>query len=128
MKTIEGIDDIKKLVDLFYQRIQDHPNLGPIFNHIAGVSWDSHLEKMYSFWNTVLFSEPGYKGSPTEVHLNLSQKAHMPQALFDEWVSLFSQTVDDLFEGDVAELAKKRATIIAWSMSSKINPQKEDES
>lgn len=122
MKALETEQDVKCLVDAFYTKIQNHPNLGPVFNEIAGVSWDEHLPKMYSFWNTVLFSKPGYKGSPVQVHMDLSKRVHMPNELFDEWLSLFNQTVDDFFEGEVAELAKKRAKIIAWSMTSKINP------
>jgi hypothetical protein len=39
--------------------------------------------------------------------------------LFNLWVNLFKQTVDELFEGEKAELAKQRAVVLGWTMGSK---------
>ena len=36
--------------------------------------------------------------------------------------TLFKQTIDELFEGDLAEQAKQRATVIGWTINSKMNP------
>jgi hemoglobin len=41
--------------------------------------------------------------------------------LFDRWVHLFHATVDQLFEGEKAQLAKERATVLGWTMASKFN-------
>lgn len=113
-KDIETKEDIITLVDTFYQKIQRDPMLGPAFNDVAKINWDTHLPRMYEFWETVLFSKPGYKGNPAEVHnqLNEKMKAHgTPLTLdhFDHWIALFQETVDDLFTGDRAERAKKSA-------------------
>jgi truncated hemoglobin YjbI len=39
--------------------------------------------------------------------------------LFNRWVDLFKMTVDSLFEGEKAELAKQRAVVLGWTMGSK---------
>jgi hemoglobin len=46
------------------------------------------------------------------------QKAH-----FDRWQALFNQTLDELFEGDLAAQAKKRAGLIGWTINAKMNPK-----
>lgn len=40
----------------------------------------------------------------------------MQEEYFDQWIYLFSTTVDELFEGKVAELAKTRAKSIGNMM------------
>jgi hemoglobin len=47
--------------------------------------------------------------------LNLPIQA--PQ--FDTWLGIFTQTVDDLFAGEIADLAKQRATVLAFTFKSK---------
>ena len=111
---IETKEDIVTLVDSFYTKIQADPMLGPAFNEVAKVDWDSHLPRMYLFWETILFGKPGYKGNPAEVHnqLNEKMKAHGdPLTLdhFDHWIAIFQETVDELFEGERANRAKKSA-------------------
>jgi hemoglobin len=46
---------------------------------------------------------------------------HMPlsPAHFERWVSLFHETVDALFSGGKAEMAKQRASLIAWTIQNK---------
>jgi len=39
---------------------------------------------------------------------------------FQKWLLLFTETVDQLFEGEKAELAKQRATSIATVMQIKM--------
>ncbi len=113
-QEIETFEDIVTLVDTFYQKIQVDPMLGPAFNDVAKIDWDTHLPRMYSFWETILFGKPGYKGNPAEVHsqLNDKMKAHGSELTldhFDHWIALFQQTVDELFVGERAERAKKSA-------------------
>jgi hemoglobin len=44
---------------------------------------------------------------------------HLSKAHFDRWVELFHGTVDELFAGEKAEMAKQRATLIAWTIQNK---------
>lgn len=114
MADIETRDDIIKLVDTFYEKIGADPMLGPAFNDVAKIDWPSHLPRMYDFWETILFGRPLYKGNPAEVHNQLSEKmknhgTELTREHFDHWINLFQETVDELFEGERANRAKKSA-------------------
>lgn len=112
--------DIKALVDTFYNKVQQNKVLAPIFDDVAKINWDEHLPKMYSFWGSLLLQEHSYNGNPMKIHVELSKITPMSVAEFSEWISLFYQTVDELFEGATAEEAKTRAANIARLMQLKI--------
>lgn len=108
-KDIIQLEDIKLLVDSFYEKVRKDELLAPIFNQRIGDKWPEHLEKMYRFWQTVLLAEHTYNGSPFTPHANLPlDKSH-----FDRWVALFNETIDEQFTGEKAEEARWRATKMA---------------
>jgi hemoglobin len=94
--------------------------LGPIFNDMAKVDWTLHLPKMYNFWASILLGEQSYDGNPMTRHIQLSRSIPLTENEFNEWITLFTRTVDDLFEGEKAEEAKTRAANIARLMLHKI--------
>ena len=63
------LDDIKILVDTFYDKARQDTLLGPIFEGVIEDRWPEHLEKMYRFWQTVLLGEhtPGAAAPSTEI-------------------------------------------------------------
>ena len=115
--------DIETLVNRFYQKVRSNPVIGHIFNDVAKVNWELHLPKMYAFWAGVLFGEQQYRGNPMLKHIELSKLTHMSEVEFSEWLQLFNQTTDELFEGAKAEEAKIRAANIARLMLHKIQTQ-----
>ena len=121
MQDIATDQDIKLLVDSFYDRVNQDGVLGPIFNHVAQVNWEHHLPTMYSFWTQMLFRKPVYKGAPWPKHMVLPlAKQH-----FERWISLFSKTVDALFAGPKADEAKSAALSIADTFQTRfgiVNP------
>lgn len=121
---ISSKEDIKLLVDTFYNKVQANTTLGYIFNDVAKLNWDEHLPKMYSFWGSLLLQEHSYNGNPMKIHVELSKITPMSAAEFSEWISLFYQTVDELFEGEIASEAKTRAANIARLMQHKIEINK----
>lgn len=44
------IDDIKHLVNSFYDKVRQDDLLADIFNNKIEDRWPIHLEKMYRFW------------------------------------------------------------------------------
>lgn len=113
---IQNLVDIQLLVDTFYNKIREDHLLKDIFNNKIQDRWPEHLTKMYSFWQTVLLEEHTYYGSPFVPH------AKLPIDLehFDQWLLLFTETVDDLFEGEKAEKAKWQGNRMAQMFHSKI--------
>jgi hemoglobin len=110
------IDDIKKLVDTFYDRIKDDALLAPIFNERINGKWPQHLEKMYRFWQTVLMEEHTYFGSPFSPHAQLP----VDHEHFAQWITLFTKTADELFTGEKAQEAIWRANKMAEMFEHKI--------
>lgn len=115
-KEILSLDDIKKLVDAFYEKVRKDDVIGPIFNERINDRWPQHLEKMYTFWQTVLLGEHTYFGSPFPPHATLP----VSHQHFEKWMELFIKTVDELFTGEVANEAKWRAGKMAEMFESKI--------
>ncbi len=119
-KDIENSGDIELLINSFYDKVKANKIIGYIFNDIANVDWDHHLPRMYAFWGSILLGEHSYSGHPMSKHIELSRLTSLTEKEFTEWLLLFTQTVDELFEGDKAHEAKLRAANIARLMLHKI--------
>jgi hemoglobin len=121
-KDISNRADIQQLVDTFYIKVRADETIGYLFNDVAKVNWEQHLPRMYDFWENILFQTGSFKGNPMAAHVQLHQKSPLSAAHFDRWQQLFLATVDELFEGDMAELIKQRALSIATMMRIKVFP------
>ena len=104
-REILHLDDIKILVDTFYDKARQDTLLGPIFEGVIEDRWPEHLEKMYRFWQTILLEEHTYHGSPFAPHARLP----LFEQHFERWLGLFNETVEEVFEGEKAEEARWRA-------------------
>ena len=102
-KEINGIDDIRLLVDTFYSRASTDDLLAPIFE--KRLFDGNHLAPLYNYWQTILLHDETYQGVPFPKHADLP----LTHQHFDRWLSLFHQTIDDLFTGPLAETAKFKA-------------------
>jgi len=120
-KDLSNREDVELLVDTFYDKVKANATIGFIFNDIAKVDWKNHLPRMYSFWASILLGEHSFSGNPMDKHIQLSKIAPMTDKEFSEWLKIFIQTTDELFEGEKAEEAKTRASNIARLMLHKIN-------
>jgi hemoglobin len=108
-REIKTTEDIKLLVDRFYEKVNRDELLSPVFNGEAHVDWEEHLPKMYRFWGTQLIGTGDYTGRPFPPHMELTiGKEH-----FKRWLELFVRTVDDHFTGEIADIAKAKGKSIA---------------
>ncbi|MFK7001365.1 group III truncated hemoglobin [Flavobacterium oreochromis] len=115
MKDIQNRSDIELLVNTFYNNAKIDTLIGPIFNG-AIKDWTPHLNKMYTFWETILLEVHSYSGTPFPPHAKMPlEKIH-----FDRWMELFKKTVDSLFTGEKANEAKWRAGKMAELFEYKI--------
>ena len=118
-------EDVVLLVNSFYYKVQESPILGFIFNDIAKLNWDEHLPRMHSFWASALFNEQSFNGNPMRKHIALSKITPMTEVQFNEWLTLFYQTVDEHFIGRKADEAKARASNIARKFRRNIEASQE---
>ncbi|MFL1011551.1 group III truncated hemoglobin [Flavisericum labens] len=113
-KDIETRKDVFLLVATFYGKVREDEVLGPIFNKTIK-KWDEHLELLTTFWESSLFMsrklEKKYAGNPLEAHIKVDneQNHSITEMHFGIWLNLWLQTIDELFRGDIAENAKRRA-------------------
>jgi globin len=117
MQEIKNLDDIKQMVDTFYDKVNKDKELSYIFNDFAKINWVTHLPIMYSFWSKLLLGEGDYRGNPFQKHIPLPIESHH----FDRWVELFKQNIDQQFIGEIAEEAKLRAENIAYVFDNKLS-------
>lgn len=117
---IRDKDDVKLLIDEFYIRLTRDKEMNYIFNEVDQINWEHHLPIICAFWESSLFGKMGYVGNPMDAHFKLNQKIKLTAAHFNFWKMCFIETVEDYFEGEVANEAKKRAVSIADLMFYKI--------
>lgn len=119
MKTIDNREDVSLLVHSFYAKIRKHEILGPIFNaSIPDDHWSEHLEKLTDFWESNLFGIAKFRGNPPAAHQRVDVKeGHtITQTHFGLWLQLWYQTLDQLFEGEIAARAKDRARLMSTGL------------
>ena len=117
MHDIRDKADIKIFVDAFYEKVRVDPTIGPVFTaKIPNDNWSPHLERMYSFWHTILFGIPDYRGNPFAKHEELPIQARH----FERWITLLTETIDTLFAGEKAEEVKNESNENWRRFSSKI--------
>ncbi len=118
---IESKEEVKLLVDTFYGRVRHDNLLGPIFNTIIGDNWEHHLPRMYTFWCMSIFGEGGYTGNAVQKHVAIDRQILLEEMHFEHWISLWHQTVNELFEGKKAEEAKKKAGLMLQLIQIKVD-------
>ncbi len=107
---------IKRLVDTFYDKIRSEPELGPFFADIIGNSnnaWESHLEKMYAFWSSIMLKSGRYNGNPFRKHQELPA---FNITFFDRWLELFAETVHEIHLPHIAAQYIEKSMLIAQSL------------
>lgn len=120
MKKLESREDIELLVNKFYKKVVDDEVIGLFFQEIVPVNWEHHLPKMYSFWESILFSQMTYKGNPMQKHFPINEIKALEKHHFERWLLLWRQTVEENFEGMNASLAITKSENIANLMAYKM--------
>lgn len=121
MRDIENRADLVLLLNRFYAKAFKDDLISHFFIEVVPLNLEEHIPVIADFWESVLLDGRGYRKNVMEVHLNISKKSKIEKKHLDRWVQLFTETVDELFEGHKATIAKQRAASIATMMNIKIN-------
>lgn len=105
--------DLKRLVNLFYSRVRQDPELGPVFNDAVS-DWPEHLEKLADFWSSVMLTSGRYKGRPVPAHMQ--HQARITPAMFARWLELWRRTTEDVMPPAAAAALQAKAARIAESL------------
>ena len=113
LHDIESRADCERLVRAFYGRALKDPIIGFIFVDVAKLDLDAHVPRITSFWETILLGARSYAGGAFRPHAELHAKVRLREGHFAQWLNLWSRTVDELFAGERADLAKAHAHRVA---------------
>jgi hemoglobin len=105
-KELSTRTDIELLITLFYEKVRRDPLLSPVFLH---VDWEHHTPVIVNFWTSLLLGDMSYQGNPFQKHIGLP----IQQQHFEQWLMLFTQTLEENFTGEKAIEARDRAHSIA---------------
>ncbi|MDP7736459.1 group III truncated hemoglobin [Mycobacterium paragordonae] len=108
--------DIEALVRRFYGRVMVDDVLAEPFTELRTTGLDSHIPVMADFWETVLFRAGLYRGSALHAHRHVHQRTPLSGRHFVRRLTVWNDTVDQMFRGPIAEHAKIQGARIAWAM------------
>ncbi|MEO3757679.1 group III truncated hemoglobin [Mycobacterium sp. B14F4] len=120
--------DVEALLRRFYGRAFADAILAEPFSELRDAGLASHLPVMCDFWETVLFRAGLYRRNAFHVHRQLNERHPLSARHFARWLTVWIDTVDEMYRGPVAERAKLQAERIAGSMSRRLTPRDADAS
>ncbi len=101
------------LVALFYGRVRQDSELGPIFND-AIADWPHHLSKLTDFWHSVMLTSGRFKGNPMMKHL--IHKTRIKPEHFDRWLELWDGATAEVMAPEHARELQIKARRIGESL------------
>lgn len=110
---IRNKEDIELMTRTFYDSLLKNESIKPVFDNL---NFEAHIPHIVAFWAFVLLDEEGYNTNVFDKHVNLPIK----EEHFEIWLTHFEKTINDLFEGEKAEVAKLRAQTIAYTFKAKL--------
>jgi hemoglobin len=126
-QDIRNREDIRLLMERFYDKLLADASISYLFTDVAKINLEHHFPVLVDFWDSILFQADTYQKNAMKPHLDLHQQSSLAAHHFKTWLGYFIDTVNELFDGDKAELAKQRATSIATVMQIKIIELKKEE-
>jgi hemoglobin len=117
---IQNREDLVLLLTSFYEKVFRDELIGHFFTEVMHVNLETHIPRIADFWETVLLGGRNYKDNAIAPHMKINQLSPIEEQHFKRWLSLFHETIDEMFQGDIAELAKQRAVSVATVMRIKI--------
>lgn len=94
-----------QVVDVFYDRIQQHPTLAEPFRVVS--DWSEHKAKLTHFWWVSLGGQAyaDYQYSVISRHVSVG----VTDQLVDDWLTLFDVTMREIISDELADAWMHRA-------------------
>lgn len=120
-KDIGSREDLVKMLTAFYQKAFQDELIGRFFIEVVPLDLAIHIPVIADFWEAIVFNTHGYRKNVMEVHQHIHHLSNIKKEHLERWVKLFTETIDEMFEGEKATLMKHRARSIATLMDIKLN-------
>lgn len=112
-RDIETRADIELLVRTFYSRAMSDQMIGYLFTDVARLDLEAHVPRITDFWETVLLGSRTFSGGAFRPHAELDERSPLRPGHFERWLQIWFGSVDELFAGERANLAKIHALRVA---------------
>ena len=120
-KDIDAREDLVQMLTTFYKKAFQDELIGWFFIEVVPLDLATHIPVIADFWEAILFNTHGYRKNVMEVHQHIHHLSNIKKEHLERWVKLFTETIDEMFEGEKATLMKHRARSIATLMDIKLN-------
>ena len=120
---------IEEMVRQFYGTVLKDDLLAPIFikslgNDLNNGKWYEHLHTLYKFWDLMMTGQRGYGGDPFPPHAFIGP---LTREMFERWLELFKETLDELFIPEIADKFYKKADVLAGQFMDNLGLNDEDD-
>jgi len=109
-------ENINEMVIKFYTTIlsQEDNEVAKVFKNKLGETldephWVEHIEILTNFWSMIALQEENYNGNPMMAHFDLP----LTRDMFGDWLVMFFETIDSMYEDRLGMVFKQRAQNIA---------------
>jgi hemoglobin len=120
-KDIETREELEEFLKDFYRKAFADELIGHFFTEVVPLDLKTHIPVIANFWESVVFNTHGYRKNVMEVHRHIHLLSKIKKEHLNRWVKIFTETIDERFEGYKTELMKQRARSIATLMDIKLN-------
>jgi hemoglobin len=120
-RDIETREELEEFLRAFYKKAFADELIGLFFTEVVPLDLKTHIPVIANFWESVAFNKPSYRKNVMEVHQHIHHLFKIEKEHLDRWVKIFTETLDENFEGPRTELMKQRARSIATLMDIKLN-------
>ena len=108
-------ENINEMVITFYTKIlKEDGQVAQVFkdklgDDINNEEWQEHIVILTKFWCMIGLQDTEYQGNPMRAHFDLP----LSREKFGEWMVMFFQVIDTLYEPQLGIIFKSRAENIA---------------
>lgn len=123
MNDIKTREDLLVIMRKFYDKLLADDSINFFFTKVTTVDQhlEEHFETLATFWEQALFLKGGYFNNMFSIHKDIHNKSPFTKQHFDTWLHHLHTTIDDHFEGQIAEQMKTQAQSMATIMQIKFN-------
>ena len=117
-------ENLNILVVKFYAKVVKDDLIGPVFTDVLGKDlksdvWKAHIQLLTDFWASIALGDFTYKGNPFAPHVKLESRLSI-QA-FERWLKLFFETLNTIYEPEIAQQFLARSKNIAGNFIRNLN-------
>jgi len=108
-------NNLNTMVVKFYAAVLKDQIVGPFFieklgDNLGTFLWKEHIKLLTNFWASHMIGDATYKGNPFAPHSRLNG---LSRETFEQWLKIFFEVIENLYEPEIAEMFKMKSTFIA---------------